>query len=281
MSTDTDEVKIPEKKRTNPFAEDTFLHDLYGDVLRQNRDLIILVSDARARRGTGKTVASLNLASNLDQTPMGLTWDKCTLSPEELRNAYATQPNGSALVLDEAEQAASNREAMTLTNRALREIFSMGRVREKYVVVNTPVKGFVDKDILTMTDVWIAMTRRGQGLVHALKWEPYSETLLTEKKQWLDLEDIETGTTLRNVYQKLTREKNRRIDGEDANAFVPQGEHNEELDRARETARKDERNEFVKSVYEHPEIDVTQQELAESIGVSQKTISNIIRGEFT
>lgn len=253
------------------------MHDLFGKVLREQRDIIILVTDHRGRRGTGKTVASLSLASNLDQTDEGMTYDKCSLSPEEIRNAYTNQPRRSALLLDEIEQAASNRETQTITNRALREIMSMGRVEQKYVVVNAPIRTFIDTDIRKLTDVWISMTRRGRGLVHYLKWEPYMKQLLTEQKQWLEFEDIETGTQLRDVYNKLTKEKEARMDdSEDADKFIRKQEHEEALEKARKDARKEKRNEIVKGVYGHPAVGVTQAELGEAVGVSQRTVSNIV-----
>lgn len=272
---------IPDKSYSNPFAEGTFLHDIFGKVLKENRDIIILITDHRGRRGTGKTVASLSLASRLDQTAEGMTFDKCSLSPQEIRNAYASQEERSALLLDEIEQAASNRESMTVTNRALREIMSMGRVEQKYVVVNAPIKGFIDKDILKLCDVWISMTRRGRGLVHHLKWEPYLEELLTEKKQWLEFEDIERGTDLRDVYNKLTREKRARIDGEDGQKFVPAADHEQQLQRAREEARREARDEVVANIYRSPDVDASQQRLADAIGCSQKTISNIVNRQAT
>lgn len=278
MSTDTNTPtpNTPDKSYENPFAEGTFMHDIFGKVLKENRDIIILVTDHRGRRGTGKTVSSLSLASNLDQTDEGLTWDKCTLDAEEIRNAYASQPPRSALVLDEIEQAAGNRDAMTKTNKALREIMSMGRVEQKYVIANVPIKNFVDKDILKLCSVWISMTRKGRGLVHNLKWEPYSEQVYPEQKQWLEFNDIERGTQLREVYNKLTREKRKRISGEKGEGFVPQAEHEQELQQARKQARKEMRDEIVAGVYDHPSIEVSQTDLGEAAGVSQKTVSNIV-----
>lgn len=270
---------IPEKNWTNPFAPDTFLNQLYGKVVKENRDVVIIVSDKRGRRGTSKTTTSLQLASMMDRTEEGLTWDKCTLSAQQLRNAYASQPPGSGLVLDEAEVSAGNRDAMTITNKALREVMSMARVEQKYLVVNAPLKGFIDKDILKLADVWIAMERRGRGLVHHLKWEPYREQLYTEKKQRIELKDIPKGTQLRDIYNKLTREKRKRIGGDEGQKFVPLEEHKKKLQKAREAARKEMRDECVTSFLQHPEIaetNVSQRMVGEAIGVSQSTIHNIL-----
>lgn len=271
---------IPDQQWTNPFAEGTYLYELYDEVVRENRDLIIIIDDFYGRRGTGKTIASLQLANGMDQTPQGVTWSKASLEPEEIRNAYADEALRSGLVLDEGEVGASNRQAMSRTNQALREIMSMGRVEEKYVVVNTPIKGFIDQDLLKLADVWISMVRKGLGLVHRLKWETYSEQLLTPAKQWIEFQDVERGTDLREVYNKLTREKRKRIDGEDGQEFIPAEEHQEQLQKARDQARQDTRDELIRGLFNHPEVQETalsQRMVGEAAGVSQSTISNILQ----
>lgn len=273
---------IPEKSYENPFSEDTFLNKIFGEVLKEERDIIIILDDILGRRGTGKTVSSLKLASAMDQTDEGIIKSKTSLSAEEVRNAYSLQPQRSGLVLDEAEVGASNRQAMSKTNQALREIMSMGRVEQKYVIVNTPIKGFIDKDLQKLADVWISMVRRGMALVHYLKWEPYSKSLLTKKKQWMHFSDIEKGTDLRNVYNYLSREKKKRIAGEDATTFLTQEEHKEEIERIKRHIKKEKRDELVRSVLNNPEIKekgVSQRMIAESIGVTQPTISEILKGE--
>lgn len=286
------ELDIPESDFENPFAEGTFLHKIYGKVVSENRDLIIVVSDKRGRRGTGKSISSIKLADLMDRTEEGLTYSRCTMSAEQLRNAYTSQPEGSGLVLDEAEVAAGNRSAMTKTNKALRKITSMARVEEKYLVVNVPIKGFIDKDILKLADVWIAMERRGRGLVHHLKWEPYSETLYTETKQRLEISDIPKGSDLRKVYNKLDKEKRRHLDGEEGDKFIPQEEHKKKLRKARQDARQEKRNEIIKDIYRRlSDLDdddwtrlkrgggVSQGMIGEAVGLSQQQIGNIIRGD--
>lgn len=288
-----DAPDIPDSDFENPFAEGTFLHALYGKVVSEDRDLVIIVSDKHGRRGTSKTTTSLQLADMMDRTPQGLTFDKCSLSPEELRNAYSLQPEGSGLVFDEAEVGAGNRDAMTITNKALREIVSMARVQQKYLVVNAPIKGFIDKDILKLADVWIAMERRGRGLVHHLKWEPYRERLLTEKKQRIELSDIPTGTQLRDVYNQLTREKRAHIDGEEGTKFITKSEHEEALERREKDVRQATRNETIRDIHERLNANfdmdddltrlkrtkgISQSMIGEALGLSQQQVGNILNG---
>lgn len=272
-----DGFEYPEKSYSNPFRRGTYLHDLFGAILKQDRDLIIIVDDQRGRRGTGKTTASLKLAEAMDQN-QGLTASHVSLEVEEIRNAYTDLPPRSGLVLDEAEVNASNRDPMTTTNKALREIMSMGRVEQKYVVVNTPIKEFIDRDIRRLADCWISMTRRGRALVHQFKWIPYGAILTTPKRQWLNVNDIPSDEPLKDVYHYLTREKNRRIEGGEGGAFVPQAEHQEALEKAREVARREERDDLIRALWSNEEIrdNLTQRLLAEPLPITPRRVSQII-----
>jgi len=275
--------KIPESQRKNPFKEGTWLHDEFQEVLDEERDIIFLIDDLYGRRGTGKTTASIELADAIDQTPEGLTWEKCSLHPEEIRNAYETQPPGSALILDEAEWGVSNRNPMSKTNQVLREIMSMGRVEQKYVIVNTPIKSFIEKDLRKLSTAWISMKRRGQALVHEFKWETYSEQLLTPKKQWLSFQDVPKDSELRRIYNQLTREKRDIIRGKEGGGYILREEHRDELSKVRKEVRLETRDELIRDILRHPEhqesTEINQRTVGESVGLTQQQISNILRSD--
>lgn len=278
----TTSPSIPEKSWENPFTPGTYLHDLFDTVLNEERDLIIIVDDYLGRRGTGKTIACLKLGDSMDQNN-GMSWGKCAMQAERLRNSYSDQPIQSALCMDEGEMGLSNRDPMTNTNKAIREVCSMGRVEQKYLLINAPIKSFIDKDIQRLADVWITMIRRGKGLVHELRWEPYSETLLTPRKQWIEFDDIPKGTELRNVYNKLTQEKKAHLDGESGRDYVEKSEHKEILNKEREKVKLETRNEIIRRIYDNEEIvntcGVSQRMIGESIGLTQQQVGNIVRGE--
>jgi len=278
---------IPEQSWTNPFPQPHPLHDLYGSRVRNKQDLVITIDDFHSRRGTGKTIASLQLGDGMDQNG-GLTREKATLEPGELRNMYSTLPKRSALVLDEGE--------LKVLNRALREIMSIGRVEEKYVIINTPDKGFIDKDIRKLADVWLTMLGKGVGLVHFLKRNPYAKggdgILLNEKQGLITFEDVETGTQLRDVYNYLTAQKQKHIDGESGKNMVPESEVQDRLKKAREDARKDTRDEIITDIYNRlgdlAEEDytrmkrgggVSQAMIGEAVGLTQQQIGNIVRND--
>jgi len=268
--------QIPERQWTNPFETGTFLHEIYGDAVSENRDVAIVVDDYYARRGTGKTVGTLKLADAMDRTDETITTGKATLHPQEFREAYTAEPLGSGLVLDEAEVGASNRSAMSKVNQAMREIMSMGRVEEKYVVINAPLKSFNDTDILKMCDAWISMVRKGLGLVHHLKWEPYSEQLLTPRKQWIEFDDIETGTELRQTYNHLTGVKKDLMDGGTDTSFIREDEHKEELEKRVKEVKTETRDELLAELYDDPHVDVSQSDLGRAVGLTQQAVSSAL-----
>jgi hypothetical protein len=273
------EPSIPDRSWENPFTPGTWLHEHFEEIVSEERGLIIILDDLYGRRGTGKTVASLQLANGMDQTLEGVTWSKATMRPEAVRNAYSAEPIRSGLVLDEGEVGASNRDPMSKTNKALREIMSMGRIKQKYVIINTPLKQFIDIDLRKLADVWISMVRRGLALVHHFKWESYSETLQTPKKQWIEFEDIPRGTQLRSVYNKLTEAKDKKINGGDDGGFVPAEEHRDELRKAKKQARQERRNEIIHDIARDPafqESDYLQSEMAQALGLSPTRVSQIV-----
>ena len=275
---------IPEKGWTNPFPEGHPLHDLFERRVRNNQDLVILIDDYHARRGTGKTIASLQLAEGMDQNG-GLTWENMSMSPEEIRNCYHQLPERSGIVFDEGEVGASKYQAMSKSSQALREIVSMGRIEEKYVVINTPAIGLMDSDLRMLADVWIMMLAKGIGLIHYFERQPYGSggkgKLLTPKQGMIQFRDIQRGSELRKLYNQLTREKKKRIRGEEGEAFITTSEHREELEKAKEEARREQRNDDIYSFYTHTEhdesSDVTQRSIGEALGLTQQHVGTILK----
>lgn len=278
MSSDVDDgthPDIPERSWVNPFEPGTWLHGHFEEIVQQNRDIIMIIDDMHGSRGTGKTVGAMQMANGMNQHGT-LTSEHVSMEPEEIREAYTNLPKRSALVLDEGQVGASNRAAMSNTNQSLREIMSMGRVEEKYVVVTTPAREFIDRDLQKLADVWISMVRKGEGIVHKLDREPYSGKLLTPKKQLIDYKDIPRSHDLRSIYNELTRKKRAKMDGDDGDGFIPRSEHQEELEKAKKEAAKEIRDQLIHDFYTHPEVQASQRMVGEAAGVSQKTVSNVI-----
>lgn len=251
---------------------------LYRKRTANNQDLAVLVSDHQNRRGTGKTVLSLKLASLMDRTEDGLTEEKVAIGPSQLTEAYVELPKGSALVLDEAEAGLSKYEAASAVNRAMRELVSMGRIREKYLVLNLPASSELDRDLKALCDFWFMVQSKGRALGHHLKWNPYSEEPRTPKTETWEWSDIHEGTELRNIYDYLTDEKLAHLRGErdESSQRVPADEVTQMIEEAQDEAATETRDELLQSFYD--ELEVTQSDLAEAVGLSRSRVADILSG---
>lgn len=241
-----------------------------------SQDLAIIISDHQNRRGTGKTVLSLKLASLLDQTEAGITEEKVAISPEELTEGYVELPKGSALVLDEAESGLSKYEAASAVNRAMRELVSMGRIREKYLILNLPASSELDRDLKALCDFWFMVQEKGQALGHFLRWNPYSEEPRTPKTELWEWSDIPEDSDLRKVYQYLTEEKlaHLRGDREGSQQRITASEAKDMVRKAKDEAATEARNDLLRNFY--AELDLTQQEIGNAVGLSRSRVADIL-----
>jgi len=249
---------------------------LYRKRVAENQDLAIIISDHQNRRGTGKTIFSLKLASLMDRTEEGITQEKVAVGPDQLLQSYMELPKGSALVLDEAEAGLSKYEAASGVNKAMRELVSMGRIQEKYLVLNLPASSELDRDLKALCDFWFMVQSKGKALGHFLRWNPYSEEPRTPKTDSWEWSDIPESSDLRNVYDYLTSEKLAHLRGEreESSQRVTASEAKNMVEKAKEEAQTETRNELLSSVYEST--DVTQKELAESVGLSRSRLADIV-----
>jgi hypothetical protein len=263
-------VTFGEEQPNGSFAK------LYKKRVANNQDLAILVSDHQNRRGTGKTVLSLKVASRLDRTEEGITKEKVSIGVDSLLDSYTKLPKGSALILDEAESGLNKYEAGTQVNKAMRELVSMGRIEEKYLILNLPSSGALDRDLKALCDWWWLVQYKGLAKGHHLQWNPYTEQPRTPKKRDLEWTDIEEGTQLRDVYNYLTKLKRKHLRGEseESSQRLTPAEVQNRIDTIKSETKTETRNRLLEEIYSNS--DLTQQELASSVGLSRSRLADIV-----
>ncbi|WP_353635645.1 hypothetical protein ABSL23_17390 (plasmid) [Halobacterium sp. NMX12-1] len=241
--------------------------------MRQNRDLVILVTDSSNDRGTGKTTLSLRLAAGMDRTEDGLTDEKVALDPHELSQSYSEKPLGSGLALDETELGLDKYRSGSAVNKAIRELVSTGRVLEKYLVMNAPADHLIDSDLKTLVDVWVLVERRGFANVYRMDWEPHRSHELTHDMGTLEWGPIPSGSDLQGVYDTLAEEKQRRLDGEEGDGFVRREEAREMVKNAKEEVKTNMRNEYIHRLSEYG---MSQVDVGDIVGLSRSRVSQIL-----
>lgn len=238
--------------------------DLYDKRVRLNQDLVVLIDDHHNRRGTGKTTLSVKLAGEMDRTDEGLTPAKASLDVDEIADQITEQPKQSALILDEAEVGADKYETWSDSNKKLRELISMARVEEKYIILNLPNSGELDPGVKALADVWISVDELGTALVHYFRWHRYKDKLMTPKVAQMSWDPIE-DPQLQNVYDALTQEKHEHLHeaGEEQQAATDGGQ----------SQSKATRNERIRDLYDSG---VSTSVIAESFDLSDGRISQIV-----
>jgi hypothetical protein len=251
---------------------------IYNTRVANNQDLSLYVTDSQNRRGTGKTVFSLKLAELMDRTDEGLTREKVFLDPSELLDAYVELPKGSAIVLDEAEASLSKYRSGSNMNMALRQIVSMGRVREKYLVLNLPSSSELDRDMKSLLSYWWMVISKGEAMGHRISHNPYRESTYTPKSdngttwKWTD---IEPDSKLREVYEYLNQEKLDHLQNDSSmDSVYSESDLEARVSKASNEAARETRDKLVKKFYDNS--DMTQQELASRIDIPRGTLAPIL-----
>jgi predicted XRE-type DNA-binding protein len=247
---------------------------LYRKRVRQNRDLVVLVTDSSNDRGTGKTTLSLRLAYGMDRTDE-FGEGNGAINPHQLTEAYREQPKHSGLVLDESEVGLDKYRSGSATNKAIRELVSTGRVLEKYLVLNAPADHLVDGDLKTLVDVWILVERRGFARVFRMDWEPFRGKELTHDMGTLEWDALPGVTPMAEVYEALTEEKTGRLNGEDAEEFIQRGEAREMVENAKSEAKTNLRDEYIEQMAEKG---LKQGDIGDIVGLSRSRVSQILSG---
>jgi hypothetical protein len=249
---------------------------MYRNRVRENQDLVIIVSDSSNRRGTGKSILSLKLANAMDRTEEGLTKDKVAIDPAKIQKQYVEAPKGSALILDEAEAGLSKFRAGSTLNMMMRQLVSMGRVQEKYLILNLPASSELDRDLKALCDFWMLVNQKGTAQGHLLDFNPYREKALTPKTETWEWTDIPETHELRDVYDYLTEKKMAHLHGESdsSNQYVSRSEHSSAIEKARSETERETKVNLLNQVYRN--CDVTQKELADSIGISRSYLADLV-----
>jgi hypothetical protein len=250
---------------------------LYKKRVRNSADLSVVLSDRANRRGTGKTVFSLLLADAMDRTDEGLTTDKVAISVDEVLDAYMNCPKGSGIVLDEAEQGLSKYRAGSSVNMAMRNLISMARIREKYIVISLPNSGSLDRDLKSLCSWWFLVQEKGSAWSHPLNYNPYKGEPRTPRKddRWF-WDDIPEDHRLRDVYDYLHDEKLKHLRGEtdESSQRLKPSEVQTKIEKTRSETKTETRDQLLTEIYSNSEL--TQQQLANSVGLSRSRLADIV-----
>lgn len=247
------------------FTDSKLFHEFLAR-LTSNRDMHVIIT-AAAETGVGKTTLAFALAYLWDMN--WWTAEKATLSPREYEVMYDAVSPGSALILDEVEQAADARRGSSTANVDLSQAFATKRYRQVFGILTAPSKGWVDDRIGgDSVDYWIQAQEtpegrpKGEAKVYRLKTNEHYESRYkkrTETISWPVLDD-------HPEFRKLHEKKVERMEGQTESKFVHRKEVEELKKNYWNKCSKKSRYHLVRGMAEHG---LSQGEIATILGLAE------------
>jgi len=230
---------------------------------------------ANAETGVGKTSLAVFLAYALDSSPTGFDVQaQATLDTDEYKEAYDELDYGSALILDEAEQLDARR-AMSNENVDTAFTWQTRRIREITTILTLPTWGDLEKRMREMADVRIEILRRGVALVHLRERDRYEQQDMFWKPvqvlQWPNMDGVDG-------YERLAEMKEEFLEGVDGREMLDAEEAQERIKEETKELRQENKKMKAKAMYYDPETDMTQQDVADELGVTRQRISQLVNG---
>lgn len=268
----------------HPSLAESKLFDEYANRLVVGRDMHVIIT-ASSETGVGKTTLAVALALLWDQH--GWTPDKAAVaSAPEYAFKYDQVPNGSVLILDEAEIAADSRRGTSKGNVDVSQAFAGKRYRQVFGMMTAPSKSWVDKRLgADAADYWIQTQEtdrgrpKGQAIVYRLKTNEHYQTDYTKRHEFIEWPVLDDH----NAFQELDRLKKERLGGEGKTPYVHRDDVEDMKSNWWNKATMKSRYHLVKAMVRHG---LTQTETAEILqeaehvdGLSQSQVSRLVNSD--
>lgn len=239
------------------------LHQLVAQRFHQGRDLKCIITSKDSMTGTGKTTLAFWLADQWQQMLRGQQWSAethATLDIYEYLDLYRDLPEGSVLLLDEAEELDSRR-SMATKNVEFSHYWMKMRVRQVMTILTLPSTTALDSRLEELADVWIEVQRRGKALVHDIRVNSYNKSVQT----W-QMHNIEWPNVAEHPEMKLLDE----MKSDDIDESVKQDKEEQETPDPKEVAR-EEKISIAQNIRDNG---ATIAEVAEAVDMSEGWVSN-------
>lgn len=255
--------------------ESRFFTELYTRLV-VGRDANIVIT-ASSETGVGKSTLAVTLALLIDQ--YGWTSEKAAIgSAEEYDRLYDSVRPGSAVILDEAEEAVDSRRGMTSESVSLAQSFAAKRYKQVFSIMTAPTKGWIDKRLGSdSADFWIQAEEtdlgriKGEGPVYRLKTNEHYERDFTKRTETVVWPDISEHT----AFEEMNQRKTDRYDNSGGDSQYYDADEVAEIEQqTQKQAKKDYRQNVVTQLNE---IDgLTQGEIGEVFDISSSRVSQIV-----
>lgn len=219
------------------------LHRKAAERIADGRDLKMLVTAVDSQTGVGKTTGTGWLALNWTWMFAGIEWTvntenpvdgMATLNPDEyfkiISKVGEEYPAGTVIVVDDAEELDARRSMQNLNVKFSHDWMLM-RLKQAITIITLPSPAAIDSRLEELADIWLNITRRGAGIVHAIGVNSYgSRDVYTKKVHEFQFPDVSNHEQL-NRLRSLKEDKMKKWD---ADANGESAEDSDELEKTQQ-----------------------------------------------
>lgn len=245
--------------------------------LNNDNDIKIIIQGANSQTGIGKTTLAIELCRWIDQQEWDAK-DKAFVDVNEYLNSYLDYPAGSALLLDEIGAEADSRRSTSTENVELSQGWQLLRARNIATVATLPSTSMLDKRMLELADWWVLVKSRGIAQPYKINVNDFNGKVARKPlpgDEHIKFPDLPDWDGDKNYLDEIKDDKIR--DG--GMRSIRLSEHKEKLEKAKENATKEFRNDVIREMYE--QFDVSYKDIGQlpSIDLRKARVGEIVRGE--
>lgn len=244
--------------------------------LSNDNDIKIIVLGANSQTGVGKTTLAIQICRFID--PNWNAEDKSFISVQQYLNAYLDYEEGSALLLDELGAGADSRRATSTGNVKLSHGWQMLRSRNIATVATLPSTNMLDKRMLELADYWVLVKKRGLAQPYEIHVNDFNGNIARKPlpgEEHIQFPDIKGNDPDKRYLDSIKDDKV--TSGGLESISLP--EHKKKVEKAEKEARKEVRDEMIRSIYRESELSYADIGNLSAIDLTKQTVGQIVRGE--
>lgn len=250
--------------------------------LESDNDIKIIIQGQNSQTGIGKTTLAIQLCRYIDNTEAGWSAEeKAFVDVQEYLNAHVNYPKQSALLMDEIEAGADNRRAMSKDNVQLSQAWATLRARNIATVTTLPSISMLDSRMLELADYWVLVKKRGLAQPYRVVVNDFAPSRTPQRKpldgeEHITFPDLPTNDPDKRYLDRIKDEMN---EGS-AMKSIPLPEHKDKLSKAREQARKEMRDEMIRTMYnELNNVSYADIGNLSTVDLTRQTVGQIVRDD--
>lgn len=265
------------QKFKEPFGQ--LGYEIKRDVHKKDLDAKIIITSHNSRPGLGKTTLAIKMCRDLDRNGWSAE-SKAFMDAHDYHEAYGDKKSGSAFLFDEIEGEADSRRAMSNKNVELSQAWAQNRYRNMITICTLPSVSMLDNRMMEMSDYWINVIDRGVAhpyriRVNDFNGKVYRVRMGEEQDAVLRYSDLSGEDDDYNYLKSMKHDRRTSVDKE----YFDGAEVQERVEKAREDAKMEERNEWFECLNEETDLSQTAVSKLSKCGVSRPRLVQILQGQ--